>query len=194
MPSANFCKTLLATLLVCLFSVSLQASMPVISSGNSEPSRLLQPGTPAPTCRLTDTGGSEQTFPAAGSWNIIFYWSLFCHSCLEEIPEAQNRIMALNRPDLKTWFVSLDTEKMQKALLNFCQKRDLKLPVLMERVASDTWITADQWGVVSTPSVFVVAPDGKVAYSHQGPSDSDECFAGLAAMAASGSADLAGER
>lgn len=194
MPSANFCKTLLAALLACLFSASLQASMPVISSGNSAPSRLLQPGTPAPTCRLTDTGGSEQTFPAAGSWNIIFYWSLFCHSCLEEIPEAQNRIMTLNRPDLKTWFVSLDTEKMQKALLNFCQKRDLKLPVLMERVASDTWVTADQWGVVSTPSVFVVAPDGKVAYSHQGPSDLDEFFAGLAAMAASGSVDLAGER
>ena len=194
MPSANFCKTLFTVMLACLFSASLQASMPVISAGSGESSRLLQPGTVAPTCRLTDTGGSEQTFPASGSWNIIFYWSLFCHSCLEEIPEAQNRIVALSRPDLKTWFVSLDTERMQKALQNFCQKRDLKLPVLMERVASDTWVTADQWGVVSTPAVFVVAPDGKVAYSHQGPSDLDEFFAGLAAMSASAAADLAGER
>ncbi len=194
MPSANFCKTLFTVMLACLFSASLQASMPVISAGSGESSRLLQPGTVAPTCRLTDTGGSEQTFPASGSWNIIFYWSLFCHSCLEEIPEAQNRIMTLDRADLKTWFVSLDTERMQKALQNFCQKRDLKLPVLMERVASDTWVTADQWGVVSTPAVFVVAPDGKVAYSHQGPSDLDEFFAGLAAMTASASADLAGER
>ncbi len=194
MPSANFCKTLFTVMLACLFSASLQASMPVISAGSGESSRLLQPGTVAPTCRLTDTGGSEQTFPASGSWNIIFYWSLFCHSCLEEIPEAQNRIMTLDRADLKTWFVSLDTERMQKALQNFCQKRDLKLPVLMERVASDTWVTADQWGVVSTPAVFVVAPDGKVAYSHQGPSDLDEFFAGLAAMSASAAADLAGER
>jgi len=114
MPSANFCKTLFTVMLACLFSASLQASMPVISAGSGESSRLLQPGTVAPTCRLSDTSGSEQTFPASGSWNIIFYWSLFCHSCLEEIPEAQNRIVALSRPDLKTWFVRSTPKECRK--------------------------------------------------------------------------------
>jgi peroxiredoxin len=161
---------------------------------STEPSKLLQPGTIAPVYTLKGIDGGEYTFPQAGSWNMVVYWSLFCHSCLEEIPEVQLRLNALNDAALRCFFVSLDTERMQKALINYSKKRDLKLPILMEQVASDSYLTADQWGVVSTPVVFIVAPDGKVAYSHQGPMDLDQFFAGFSAMKASQPVELPPER
>ncbi len=180
-------KLLLAGVLLLAWPAA-QASMPVAVSANPLPSKLLASGTAAPVFQLKNTDDVVCTFPVAGQWNVIFYWSLFCHSCLEEIPEAQHRLSSMS--DVKAFFVALDTAKMQKALQNFCKRRDLKLPVLMEEVASDTWVTADRWGVVSTPAVFIVAPDGKVAYSHEGPTDLDQFFAGFAALQASASATL----
>ncbi len=195
MRNFSLCKTAIMVVLpafILLIALTAGASMPVTSSESSAPSKLLAPGTAAPVCRLNGTNGTAWDFPAAGQWNIIVYWSLFCHSCLEEIPEIQHRIASMT--DVKTFFVSLDTEKMLKALQNYCNKRELKLPVLMEQVASDTWVTADQYGVVSTPAVFIVAPDGKVAYSHEGPMDLDQFFAGFAAMVASSTTKPAIER
>ncbi len=195
MPNFNRRRVLAGFVLAAvLFLVTLKAgaSMPVVSGDSSMPSKLLTPGTAAPVCSLKAIDGTAMTFPAAGQWNIVAYWSLFCHSCLEEIPEIQHRLASMT--DIKAFFISLDTEKMQKALQNYSNKRELKLPVLMEQVASDTWVTADQYGVVSTPAVFIVAPDGKVAYSHEGPMDLDQFFAGFAAMVASSTTTPAAER
>lgn len=143
---------------------------------------LLTPGQAAPVCILNATDNVEHKFPTAGSWNMIFFWSLFCHSCLEEMPFVQARLAEYGENAPAAFFVSLDTARMQKALINFCRLRDLKQPVLMERIASDSFETADKWGVVMTPSVFIVAPDGKVAWSHQGPLDIDRFFADYQSM------------
>ncbi len=196
MPSIRSYRLILPLLTLCFtFLAGLaKASLPVVTGENTAPSLLLQPGTVAPICNLDGLDGNAYEFPASGSWNMIFYWSLFCHSCLEEIPEVQRRLEQENNPDLKAFFVSLDTERMHKALVNFCQRRELKQLVLMEKIASDSWLTADQWGVVSTPAVFIVAPDGKVAYSHQGPLDLDRFFAGFAAMTASATEVLPPEK
>lgn len=139
--------------------------------------KLLTPGQAAPVSILNATDNVEHQFPTNGSWNMVFFWSLFCHSCLEEMPFVQTRLAEFGENAPKAYFVSLDTARMQKALINFCKLRDLKQPVLMERIASDSFETADKWGVVMTPSVFIVAPDGKVTWSHQGPLDIDKFFA-----------------
>lgn len=186
MPSLHNYKpyTFAFLALLLLFSTtSAIASEPPVE--NSLREKLLQPGSAAPTCLLKGTDGKEYTFPSTGHWNMIFYWSLFCHSCLEEIPEIHNRVITIANANLKTFFVSLDSERMHKALQNFSSKRNLTQPILMEQLASASYVTADRWGVVMTPSVFIVAPDGKVAYSHQGPMDIDKFFVDFATMTAS---------
>lgn len=195
MPSSQsfkFAVFILLTLAMSCFSALITAAEQPVENG--QPVKLLQPGTAAPACLLKGIDGKEYSFPTPGHWNMVFYWSLFCHSCLEEIPAVQGRIQSMNVPDLKTFFVALDSERMIKALQNFSSKRDLKLPVLMEQLASNTYVTADQWGVVMTPSVFIVAPDGKVAYSHQGPMDIEEFFAGYTAMSATAKVASSTER
>ena len=117
MRNFSLCKTAIIVALpafMLMIALTAGASMPVTSSESSAPSKLLAPGTEAPVCRLNGTNGTAWDFPAAGQWNIIVYWSLFCHSCLEEIPEIQHRLASM--ADVKAFFVSLDTEKMLKAL------------------------------------------------------------------------------
>jgi len=168
------------TLILLCCSVILPASESVSEIASA--SKLLQPGQMAPVSTLNATDNIAHQFPIAGQWNMIFFWSLFCHSCIEEMPVVQAKLAELDESGPKAYFVSLDTERMQKALINFCKLRELKQPVLMERVASDSFETADKWGVVMTPSVFMVAPDGKVAWSHQGPLDIEQFFADFSEM------------
>lgn len=134
---------------------------------------LLQPGAPAPINVLKDISNKEITFPSTNKWNLIFYWSLFCHSCIEEMPEIQTSLEKLKGDNLSTFFISLDSEKMQKALVNFKKRRKFSAPILMEKVENDKYITADTWGVTMTPSVFIINPEGKIVFSHQGPLDLD---------------------
>lgn len=172
-------RSVLNSLFVAFFvgcALLLSASEPATST------KLLLPGQPAPISTLNATDNIAHQFPAAGQWNMVFFWSLFCHSCIEEMPVVQAKLAEIGETGLKAYFVSLDTERMQKALVNFCKLRALKQPVLMERVASASFETADKWGVVMTPSVFIVDPAGKVAWSHQGPLDIEKFFADFQQM------------
>ncbi len=166
-----------------VFVLMLLLGLVLPAAENATASKLLAPGQLAPVNSLDAIDNVAHQFPVAGEWNMVFFWSLFCHSCVEEMPAVQTRLADYAQTGLKVFFVSLDTARMQKALINFCRLRDLRHTVLMERVASDSYEVADKWGVVMTPSVFIVAPDGKVAWSGQGPLDIDGFFAGFDKMA-----------
>lgn len=194
MPSNQTCKPvdmimagrrpgLRVLLLVSALVLNFAALLPAAETASE--SKLLAPGQVAPVSSLTAIDNVEHEFPVSGVWNMVFFWSLFCHSCIEEMPAVQARLENYGETGLKVFFVSLDTARMQKALINFCRLRDLKHPVLMERVASDSYEVADKWGVAMTPSVFIVNPAGKVAWSGQGPLDIDSFFAAFDEMAKS---------
>lgn len=178
----NFKLSTVAFIFICLaFNLAAAATIPE----NGPKNILLVADQTAPVNQLKGLDNEMHTFPVAGVWNMVFFWSLFCHSCVEEMPAVQARLEELASTSLKVHFVSLDSERMQKALENFCKRRNLKQTVLMEQLASDSYVTADQWGVTMTPSVFIVAPDGKIAYSHQGPVDLDKFFNDYDKMTAS---------
>jgi hypothetical protein len=65
---------------------------------------------------------------------------------------------------------------MKKGLLNYLRKRRLACRVLLEEIASDAYLAADQWGVRTTPALFLVDPDGKIAFSREGPFPLEELF------------------
>ncbi len=172
MRSLRNCSFLIILGVFLCFAASLPAD---------EPLDLLQPGSLAPVCELEGTDGQRHSFPASGSFSLVFYWSLFCHSCLDEIPAVQQRL-ASDGIEVPAFFVALDSKRMEKAIQNFCKKRKLSHPVLYEVLASDSYLTADQWGVEMTPSAFIVGSDRKVVWSHAGPMDIDVFFAELAKL------------
>ncbi len=154
----------------------------------AEPGPFLNPGQTAPVSSLKDLADTDQVLPASGTWSIVFFWSLFCHSCIEEMPIIADEIGKLPSDRVRSFFLTLDTAKMKKAVDNFLKKRNLTLNVVLEEIASDSYKTADAWGVKTTPSAFLVAPDGKIAFSREGPFDPEELLKVLRDGMASGSA------
>ncbi len=170
---SNFKLSSLKLLLFAMILIGSICSAQEEADGNKSALSLLQPGSNAPKNTLKDITGEERSYPLPAKWNLVFYWSLFCHSCIEEMPEIQEGLSKLEGKDFATFFVSLDTEKMQKALQNFKKRRKFPAPILMEKVDNEKYVSADTWGVTMTPSVFIVNPEGKIIFSHQGPLDLD---------------------
>ena len=165
--------------LAVILALTVFSSNSFAQEGKEADVAFLQSGSLAPINSLKAITNEEVSFPVPNKWNLVFYWSLFCHSCIEEMPEIQEGLSKLNGKEFETFFVSLDTEKMQKALENFKRRRKFPAPILMEKVENEKYLSADSWGVTMTPSVFIVDPQGKIIYSHQGPLDLDLFFKNL---------------
>jgi peroxiredoxin len=174
-PYYRIYKCFLAVILLTFFSLSAAKGDETLFK------KMLEPGSSAPVNKLKDAmSKSEFIFPEKGKWNIVFYWSLFCHSCLSEIPAIQRHLP--DNSDYNVYYVSLDSSRMEKGLENFGKKRRLTRPILMEELHEERYLTADQWGVSATPAVFITNPEGKIAFSHAGPMDIDKFFADFEVM------------
>lgn len=163
---------------------------------NPDPQKLefLASGNSAPNCTLQDLNDSPQAFPASGSWNVVFFFSLFCHTCLEEIPIIAAETEKLARQGVRSFYVSLDTSRMKKGLNNYLLRRGLQITVLLEElVASSSYLAADKWGVKITPSVFLVNPRGEILFSQEGPFDPDDLLKILHSNLSSGTSQIKSE-
>ncbi len=152
-------------------------------------------GQKAPVLTLERLDGGEMTFPERGRWTIVFFWSLFCHVCIEELPMLAEEVASLPQDSVQAVFVSIDTARMKKGLGNFLKKRNLDVCVALDRiVASSSYEAADAWGVKPTPAVFLVNREGVVTYSCEGPFDPEKLFGPLrAALKAPSSCLMASE-
>ena len=117
--------------LICIFF------LPIVLFG--EPRSFPAVNEPVPNLVLRDLQDKEQIFPCPGKWNIVFFWSLFCHTCIEEIPIIASEIHDLKDQPVHSFFITLDTAKLKKGVENFLKKRNLVLNVLLEEIASDSY-------------------------------------------------------
>lgn len=186
-PCRPRCARLLSPLSLTLALVFLLTGFLPLTAA---PGPFLAPGTKAPVTTLEDLDGQRHQLPGSGSWTLVFFWSLFCHLCLEELPVLVQETAHLASPPCQPYFVSLDTARMRKGLQNFLNKRHLTATVLLEEVASSTFLTADQWGVRTTPAVFLVDPAGVIRYSREGPFDLQELLGIMNPTAASASSPV----
>ncbi|NLI75777.1 MAG: redoxin domain-containing protein [Candidatus Riflebacteria bacterium] len=157
----------------------------------AEPVAFRQPGDAAPAMVLRDLADREVAFPVPGRWNLVFFWSLFCHSCLEEMPVLVPELNALPGRPVESFFVSLDTARLKKGLANFLAKRHLDCRLLLEEIASDSYRCADRWGVRTTPALFLVNPEGKIEFAREGPFPLDDLFTRLRALPPTAAAEPA---
>ncbi len=167
--------------LFALFIFFIISGMVANADPVSPESSILKAGEKAPVSSLLDLNDEEITFPATKHWNIVVFWSLFCHSCIEELPHFQSKLAQKEFKDVKSFLISLDTKKMKAALNNFVKKRKIENTILVEKIASNSYLTADKWKVKTTPSIFLVDPNGKITFSNEGPMDLEVLFKDLQA-------------
>jgi peroxiredoxin len=148
----------------------------VAGAYGADESKLLQPGTPAPSFSLPSLDGSRvmlnvwcgQTLakPYLNKIRhvvIVSYWATYCKPCQKEIPELMKFMEKHTADSVKIFCISIDKEGATK-VKPFVVEKNYTVPVLLDPYQK----TAERYGVKSLPALFVVGPDGVIRFSSLG--------------------------
>lgn len=132
---------------------------------------LLPAGSAVPEFRAKDADGETVIFSElrSGAPALIFFWSLFCKPCREELPRLEALAKKHASKGLRSFAVNIDSAKLHPATVKFSKKRMKDIVSLFDRPeGEENGGVADLFGVHYTPSLFLVASDGTVRFSSSG--------------------------
>ena len=124
-------------------------------------------GGATPALELATLDGKPQRLEDyRGRVVLVNFWATWCAPCLEEMPSIEKLRRSFDARRFAVVAVNVGegparagefVEKLQLSGFNILLDRDMK--------------TSKAWGARVLPMTFVVAPDGKVAYSYRGAID-----------------------
>ena len=146
---------------------------PADDQGRPPEGGLLSPGTPAEPFVLSDPEGRPVLFtPGEGGGPVLLvFWSMFCPPCQEEMPFLAGLARRLGPRGLRVVSVNVDGSGMARAVATYAKRQKLPFPVAMDEKADGQFVFARAYGVTGTPSLFLVGPDGRVRWNHEGRTD-----------------------
>lgn len=120
---------------------------------------------PAPDWALKDFDGNEVSLSGLrGNVVIIDFWATWCGPCRKTMPLIDKFFQDNKRPNVKVFGINVwERQKDPEKVKGFVKSNGFKFPILFgdDKVASN-------YGVTGIPTLFVIAPDGKIAYRHVG--------------------------
>jgi thiol-disulfide isomerase/thioredoxin len=134
-------------------------------------STVLEAGAAVPDFALQD--GQRATVPfssARGSGpSMVFFWSLFCQPCREEMPDLVSLARRYGDRGLRAVAVNVDSEKLLPSAVRFSRKEAQGLDHYFDPPSdAGQGDAAEAFGVTYTPSLFLLDADGSVAFSASG--------------------------
>ncbi len=132
---------------------------------------LLDPGTEAPAFRLSQVDGPGFELPRGPQETLVLlaFVSVACQPCEDASPvlsELAERYVA--NGTLRIACVALCPEGAARWLLK-SGKHPSSVPILVEKIQKSRFVTADAYGVSTTPAFVLVDRFGQVAWRHEGP-------------------------
>ena len=161
-------------------SVLVVLSMVVLSFAQKPPeSKLLAPGTPAPSFSLPTLSGERVSLsiycgetlskPFSNKVRhtmILSFWATYCKPCQKEIPELISFADKHKTDNVVVLCVSIDKEGA--AIVEpFVKEKNYSVQVLLDPYTK----TAERYGVKSLPALFVIDTMGVIRYSSLGYDD-----------------------
>lgn len=123
---------------------------------------LVHPGEKAPAFTLKDIDGKEVAFkPGTGKPALIAFWSVFCPTCKELVPEI-DKLSVRHGAAVRVVGVNLDGKRFTNAIRSFLKETGLRMPVGLDDIRNDFFIASDPYGVEKTPTVVLVDGAGVV--------------------------------
>lgn len=131
---------------------------------------VLAAGAQARAFSLKDVKGKALSFDPKALQKplLLVFWSIFCEPCKEELPLFGYLGEKYAGEGFKVLGVNLDGPTMAGAADRFLKMNKLGLASAVDRKDGKRFATAAAYGVTGTPSLFLVEPGGKVAWSHVG--------------------------
>ena len=125
----------------------------------AEFNRQAQLGDPAPALTVLDENGETVTLPGKGEYTVLYFYDTSCSTCRIETPRLCNFLKDTDFP-LKA--VAFNTGDDEEAWAQY-RAASLNVPGMVH--VWDPEMESDyqrKYGVLQTPRMFLIAPDGKV--------------------------------
>jgi peroxiredoxin len=118
----------------------------------------IQPGSSAPRFALADLGGKPQSLDEALKKGPVLaaFFKVSCPVCQMTLPFLERLYETYGDAKVTFWGVSQDNARDTE---DFNDEFGVKFPVLID---ADGYKATRQFGLTNVPSVFLIAPDGKV--------------------------------
>lgn len=111
---------------------------------------------------LADMTGKQAT--------IIVFWSFFCFPCQAEMPELQD-FMNTQNSAVSLLTIALDGPQYNNYVLPYIAEKKIKYPVAYDRETERFFETAEKYGVVGTPTFFVLDDQLRIRFIQLGRVD-----------------------
>lgn len=141
----------------------------------------LEVGDDAPEIILPEIATERRvkvSFRGAGKPTLLLFWYLACPNCVTDMRHVR-RIGAANEGRLDVVTVNVDPPKLRGPALNFLKNSRMTPFLNLAETILETgdrrfYLTADRYGVISTPSLFLITREGAVAYKAEKDISFDE--------------------
>ncbi len=140
--------------------------------------KMLEPGQKALDFTAENLAGDEVKFSEITKGKVVFllFWSVFCQPCQEEMPVIKEFADGISKDDLIIVAVSVDGDKRRRMIRPFKKRHEYNFTFLMDVFDENVndFIASNIYGVLGTPTVFMIDKDGVIVYSHTGKATLDE--------------------
>ncbi len=127
---------------------------------------MLKEGGVAPDFTLKDLTGAPFTLSQVLQEKkgvLIFFWSIFCEPCKEELPILQELTDAYRDKGVDFVGVILDGQPMKEAVNAFLKQEKHTFRTLIDESNEDeSFLVSDPFGVAGTPTLYLLDKNRKV--------------------------------
>lgn len=117
-------------------------------------------GIKAPAFKGKDINGKEHSLEAyEGKVKVLYFWATWCPGCVKDTANV-NEVYSQYHPK-GVEFISVSLDKDLEKLKAYVEKNNIRFPVLFEGKAWDNEL-ANAYMVNSTPSFFIISPEGEL--------------------------------
>jgi len=100
---------------------------------------------------------------------LIFFWSIFCEPCKEELPAIERLVGKYREKGIEFVGVVIDGSPMKDAIAAFIAQEKYTFDVLIDELNPDeSFKVADPYGVAGTPTLYIIDSEGIVRFGKVG--------------------------
>ncbi len=134
---------------------------PVAAGGGTK----VKPGDLLPEMTSETAAGERLSLAGyrSGKPLVLFFWSLFCQPCREEMPIIEEAASQTDPDGGRILSVNLDAPRLLPAVRRFLEKESFPLPTLLDARSDPPGGMAASFGIAYTPTVIFINAEGKVS-------------------------------
>lgn len=95
---------------------------------------------------------------------VVSFWASWCGPCRMEMPVLRSFYQKIHKADSNFEIVTISIDNNRADAEEYATRAKLPFPVLLDVAGK----VAAKYGADSIPSMFIIAPDGKVRSTHVG--------------------------